>query len=162
MKKYEGQNKRPRAYRPRSPFAIVEGAGSPPFEHLSPTAVWVLLKIYSKFNGFNRNNLSVTYNEASEVISERVFTRCLWELRAFGFIEVVRPGRLERTCTIFALSDRWRQYNQPDNAATQDRLSRISEILQEIENLKREKWPEGQKSEKRQRMNALRKSLLEV
>lgn len=160
MKKYGDQRKKPRAYRPRPPMAIVEGSGTPPFDRLSPTAVWVLHKFYKKFNGFNRNNLSLTYSEASEVMSGRVFGRSLWELIGFGFIDIVRWGRLERICTIFALADRWRQYDEPDNPALEDKLNRIQETLNEIEKLKREKWPDERKQEKRERIRALRSLLL--
>jgi hypothetical protein len=162
VKKYGDRGKKSNAYRPHPPFAIVEGAGTPAFKCLSPTSVWVLLKFYEKFNGLNRNNLSFTYDEASSTISERVYNRSLWELRAFGFLDVVRQGRLERICTIFALSDRWRRFKDPDDAKSQARLLQIRETLKEIESLKREKWTDERKSEKRQHMNALRRSLLEA
>jgi len=129
-------------------MAIVEGSGTSPFDRLSPEAVWVLHRLYSKFKGFNRNNLSLTYDEVSQILGGRVYSRSLWQLIGFGFVDVERFGRLERTCTIFALSNRWRKWLDPSS-------------LKEIEDLKREKWPEGRKSEKRQRITALRKSLFE-
>jgi hypothetical protein len=139
-------------------MAIVEGSGTSPFDRLSPEAVWVLHRLYSKFKGFNRNNLSLTYDEVSQILGGRVYSRSLWQLIGFGFVDVERFGRLERTCTIFALSNRWRKWLDP---SSQPGLDQIAAILKEIEDLKREKWPEGRKSEKRQRITALRKSLFE-
>jgi len=154
----EAKNKK-QAYRPRPPFAIVEGAGTPPFKRLSPEAVWALLELYSKFNGRNRGNLSLTFREASRVISGRVFSRASWQLIGFGFTDVNRFGRLERVCTIFGLSDRWRRLCSPED---EGRLAKIEAALEEVEKLKREKWPEGRKSEKRERITALRKSVFEM
>jgi len=146
------------AYRPRPPFAIVEGAGTSPFKELDPEAVWVLLQLYSKFTGRNRSNLSLTYRETRETMSERVFGRAIWQLLGFGFIDVVRWGRLERNCTLYSLSDRWRRLNTPEAA---ERRAKIGGTLEEIERLKREKWPEGRKSEKRMRIIELQKSVFE-
>ena len=148
-----------RAYRPRPPFAIVEGAGTPPFKKLDPEAVWVLLQFYAKFTGRNRINLSLTYREARETMSERVFSRAIWQLIGFGFIDVERWGRLERNCTLYGFSDRWRRLCGPE---VEDRRTKIGATLEEIERLKREKWEEGRKSEKRQRIIALQKSVFEA
>jgi hypothetical protein len=153
----ESKNKK-HAYRPRPPFAIVEGAGTPPFKKLDPEAVWVLLQLYSKFTGRNRSNLSLTYREARETMSERVLNRAIWQLLGYGFIDVVRWGRLERNCTLYGFSDRWRRLNTPE---ADDRLAKIGAILEDIEKLKREKWPEGRESEKRMRIVELQKSLFE-
>jgi hypothetical protein len=156
----ERKNKQQRAaYRPKPPFAIIEGVSTPPFDRLSPTAVWVLVKLYSKFNGFNRANLSVPYRGVKEIMSPFILTRSIWELLAFGFIDVQRWGRLERNCSIFSISDRWRRWQAPDSEL---HLDRIAAVLAEIEKLRREKWPEGRKSEKRQRIAALRKGVFDV
>jgi len=144
------------AYRPRPPFSIVEGNGTPPFEKLSPEAVWALLQLYSKFKGHNRSNLSLTYAEARPTMCERVFSRALWQLIGFGFIDVVRWGRLERNCTLLGISDRWRRLATPGAV---DRLGEIESILEQIEKLKREKWPADRKEEKRMRIRALQKSV---
>lgn len=99
-------------YRARPPFSVVEGMGTPLFDQLSPDAVWLLCRFYSKFYGKNRSNLSVTYGEAMKAgVSNRRYARALWELLGFGFIKVVRPGRIERVCTICGLDDRWRSLN---------------------------------------------------
>ena len=147
------------AYRPKPPFAIIEGIGTPAFNRLSPTSIWTLTKLYSKFNGYNRANLSLTYREANNTMSSAIFTRSIWQLLAFGFIDVVRWGRLERNCSIFSISDRWRRWQAPDS---ETKLNKITTILSEIEHLRREKWPEGKKSEKRQRIAVLRKTIFDV
>jgi len=143
------------SYRPRPPFAIVEGAGTDVWSLLGPAAVWVLLMFYKKFNGRNRSNLSVTYREVKSFICERVFGRAIWQLIGFGFIDVKRWGRLERNCSLYGLSDRWRKLTGPTN---EDRRAKIGDRLKEIEKLKRERGG----GEKRQRIAALRKSLFEA
>jgi len=153
------QKQRHAAYRPKPPFGIIEGIGTPPFERLSPTAVWALNKFYSKFNGYNRNNLSLPYREVKKIMSPFIFNRSLWELLGFGFIDVQRFGRLERNCSIFSLSDRWRRWQTPDSGP---QLDRIAATLQEIEKLKREKWSEGKKAEKRQLVIGLQKTVFDV
>jgi hypothetical protein len=153
----EQKNKyRSTAYRPKPPFGIIEGIGTPPFNRLSPTAVWALNRFYSKFNGRNRNNLSLSYGEAKKVMSSFVFTRSIWELLGFGFMDVQRFGRLEKNCSIFSISDRWRRWQTADS---ESHLDKIASILAEIQTLKREVWSEDRKSEKRQRITALRKQV---
>jgi hypothetical protein len=150
------RKKRQCGYKPKSPFAIVEGAGTPPFNRLSPEAVWVLLKLYAKFNG---KNLSLTYRETKETMCSKVRSRATWQLLGYGFIDVVRWGRLERNCTIFALSDRWRRFCAQED---EPRLDKIEAIFNEIQILQREKCEVGGKSEKRQRIAALRKEVFDA
>lgn len=158
MERRLDKNKR-RAFRPRPPFRIVEGAGTEPFQCLSPEAVWTLLRLYAKFNGYNRADLSCTFNEVKDTMSGRVFSRALWQLIGFGFIDVRQFGRLERTCSIFSLSDRWRRLCGVEAAV---RRGEIGNRLEEIERLKRERWPSARQSEKRQRIAALRKRVFEA
>ena len=73
VKEFRDRNRGRRAYRPRPPFRIIEGWGTAPFDRLSPYSEWVLGKLYAKFNGFNRSNLSLTYGEVSAAMSGRVF-----------------------------------------------------------------------------------------
>ena len=159
MEKLREQKNKKHAYRPRPPFHIVEGAGTEPFQELHPEAVWVLHKFHEKFKGYNRANLSCTFREVSNVMSGRVFSRALWELIGFGFLDVKRFGRLERTCSIFALSDRWRRLCGLEAAA---RRAEIRALLDDIERLKRESWPKNEKVEKRDRIWALRKRIFET
>jgi hypothetical protein len=158
MDRFRDPKNKKGAYRPRPPFAIVEGAGTAPFKKLTPEAVWVLHKFYSKFTGRNRSDLSVTYRETKETISERVFSRAIWQLIGFGFVDVVRWGCLERNCTLYGFSDRWRRLQGPE---AEERRAKIGVVLEEIEKLKREKWPAEKKSEKRERIRALQKSVFE-
>jgi hypothetical protein len=156
MGNFREPNNKKGAYRPKPPFAIVEGSGTPPFKKLDPEAVWVLFQLYSKFTGRNRSNLSLTYREARETMSERVFNRAIWQLIGFGFVDVVRWGRLARNCTLYGFSDRWRRLCAPES---DNRRAKIGTTLEEIEKLKREKRSEGQKLEKRMRITALQKSV---
>jgi hypothetical protein len=159
MDKLREQKNKKHAYRPRPPFHIIEGGGSEPFQQLHPEAVWVLHEFYGKFNGFNRSNLSCTFNEVKNVMSGRVFSRALWKLIGFGFLDIKRFGRLERTCSIFALSDRWRRLCGSEAAA---RRAEIRALLEDIERLKRESWPKEKRSEKQDRIRVLKKRLFEI
>jgi hypothetical protein len=148
-----------KAYRPRPPFKIIEGVGTAPFKRLDPFAQYVLLRFYEKFNGHNRSDLSLTYGEVSPIMSSTIFSRSIWQLIGFGFLDVRRWGRLERNASLYGLSDRWRRFCEP---GSETQLDKIAAQLKEVENLKRQKWPEGKKSEKRERVAALRHSLFTV
>ena len=114
---------------------------------LSRNAVYVLDRFYAKFDGYNRDNLSLTYGEMKDKMSNRLFTPALWELMGFGFIDKIRAGRLERECSIYRLSNRWRKlYHE------QKTLDEIELLLKKVEALKREKGC----AEKRMRMTKLR------
>lgn len=139
------------AYKPRIPFQSIEGIGTEPWMSLSRNAVYVLNRFYAKFNGYNRTNLSLTYNEVKDKMSGRLFTAALWELMGFGFIDRIREGRLQRECSIFRLSDQWRKLEKNPKI-----IEEIGLLLGEVEKLKREKGS----TEKRMRINKLRKSIL--
>lgn len=124
-----------------------------PWKKLSRDAVFVLNKFYEKFNGYNRYDLSLTYDEVKSKISNRPFSNALLELLAFGFIDIKRPGRLERECSIYGLSNRWRRLDEEPKI-----LDEIEVFMKEIKNLKRK--PGGQK--KRMRINELRIKALDL
>jgi hypothetical protein len=151
--KNRNQNERKKAYQPVPPFKTVEGVGTQPFNRLSPHSVWVLLRFYAKFTGFNRNDLSLTYGQVKSAMSNLLFSRSIWELIGFGFIDVKRFGRLERNCSIFSFSNRWRSL-----ADDSKRCDAIQAILEEIEHLMRERGS----AEKRARIRILRNSLFKV
>ena len=141
------------AYKPKKPYRSVEGIGSMPWKMLSRDAVFVLNKFYEKFNGYNRYDLSLTYDEVKSKISNRPFSNALLELLAFGFIDIKRPGRLERECSIYGLSNRWRKLDKEPKI-----LDEIEALVKEIKNLKRK--PGGQK--KRVRINKLFNEILNL
>ena len=114
-------------------------------------AVFVLLKLYEKFKGFNRYDLSLTYKEINSKMSNTLFSRSIWELLGFGFIDVRRFGGLERNCTIFCLSQRWRKLNDKP-----EKLDLIQGLLSEMEKLKRQPGS----AKKRMKINELRKKVL--
>lgn len=129
----KNQAERKKAYQPRQPFRTVEGMEGAAWEKLSRNAVFVLMEFYRKFNGYNRYNLSLTYREVKNKISSRLFSRAVWQLIGFGFLDVRRFGRLERNCSIFGLSNRWRELRDDPG-----KLHEIEKLLKRIESLKRE------------------------
>ena len=141
-----------RAHKPRPPFRAVEGIGSNAWDRLSRNGVFVLIKFYRKFNGFNRYDLSLTYVEVRKKMTNRPFSDAVLELISFGFIDLRRPGRLERQCSIYSLSDRWRRLSKDPK-----RLDQIEALLRKIILLRREKG--GIK--KRVQINKLRKQILQ-
>lgn len=141
------------AYKPKKPFKTIEGVGTKPWMRLSRNAVYVLDRLYAKFNGYNRDDLSLTYKEMKEKMSNRLFTTALWELMGFGFIDRVRKGRLERECSIYRLSNRWRKLKNESKT-----LDEIELLLDKVEKLMRE---EGG-IEKRMRINKFRNRILRL
>ena len=131
--KHKHKNGRKKVYQPKRPFRTVEGVGTPPWEKLDWAAVGVLMKFYDKFNGYNRYNLSLTYREVKNKRSSLLFTRYIWQLIGFGFLDVRMFGRLERYCSLYGLSNRWRSLNDEPK-----KLDKIEKLLKEIEQLKRE------------------------
>lgn len=142
-----------RAYHPTAPFSSVEGIGTEPFRRLSPPAIWVLLRFYEKFNGFNRADLSLTYREVKGTMSSLLFSRSIWELVGFGFLDIRRFGRLQKNCSIYSLSNRWRSF-----MANPQKCDQILNILNELERIQRERGSQ----EKRQRVWMLRNKLFKV
>lgn len=107
---------------------------------LTPYAVFVLVEFYRKFNGYNRNNLSLTRSDVKGKISSATLSKKIWELIYFGFIDVIRMGRLERNCTIYALSNRWKTISQDER-----RLDQIQKLVKRLERIKRIKCSDAQK-----------------
>ncbi len=142
-----------RAYRPKLPFKTVEGVGTLAWAKLDRGAVWVLMEFYGKFNGYNRYDLSLTYKEVKNKISSLLFTRCLWQCIGFGFLDVRRFGCLERNCSLFGLSSRWRKLN--DDPKT---LEKIEKNLKEVDRLLQQPGS----LEKRMKIYRLRNSVLNL
>jgi len=141
------------AYKPKRPFSSVEGVGSEAWNRLDFGAVGLLMKFLEKFNGYNRANLSVTYREVKNKVSSLVFTRWIWQLIGYGFLDVKRQGRLERHCSLYGLSDRWRSLS-----AQPKKLDEIGKLLDAIEKLKRERKRPGKLDE----MRALRYQIVHM
>lgn len=147
------QNERKKAYQPKLPFRTVEGIGSPPWEKLDMGAIGVLMKFYGKFNGYNRYDLSLTYREVKHKLSSLLFTRFIWQLIGFGFLDRRRTGRLMRNCSLYGISNRWRKLCEEP-----EKLDKIEKLLNEIEDLKRQPGS----SEKRMRIYKLRYKVLNL
>lgn len=144
-----------KAYQPTPPFKSVEGVDSMAWEMLSPYAVWVLMGFYKKFDGFNRNCLKLSYSEVSNKISNNTFNKAIWELKSFGFIDVVRSGRLERNNTLYALTNRWKGKSKKPA-----KLNRISNLLKRAEKVKRISTPNYSNEEKKTEFRLRRKTLV--
>jgi len=141
------------AYKPKLPFRTVEGIESDAWKRLDYGAIGLLMEFYRKFNGRNRANLSVTYREVKHKMSSLIFTRWIWQLIGFGFLDVKRWGRLQRKCSIYGLSDRWRRLSEEPQ-----KLDEIENLLREIDQLKRERGS----SDKRERIWAVRLRVLRM
>ena len=129
----KNQYEKRKAYKPKQPFCAVEGVGSPAWRKLHMRSVGIFMEFHSKFNGYNRYNLSLTYREVMNKMSSLLFTRSIWELIGFGFLDLKRTGRLERYCSLYGISDRWKRLsNDPE------KLCVIEELLNEIEQMKRQ------------------------
>jgi hypothetical protein len=151
--KSQNQSGQTKAYRPKPPYSSVEGNGTPPFAKLDRGAVWVLMRLYAKFNGRNRYNLSLTYKEVKHEMSSRIFTRSIWQCIGYGFVDPVRFGRLEKNCSLYGLSNRWRKlWHEPE------KLENIGSLLREIERLKKQKGS----VQKRMKIKELRHKILKL
>lgn len=141
------------AYKPKKPFKSIEGIGSKSWEMLSRNAVFVLVKFYEKFKGYNRYDLSLTYGEVRHKMTNRPFADALLELISFGFLDKKRSGRLERQCSIYGLSSRWSRLDQQPI-----KLDEIKLLVDKIKILRREKGS----VEKRMEINKLYKKILKL
>jgi hypothetical protein len=141
------------AYKPRKPFKAVEGMGEAPWMKLSRYAAYTLDRFYVKFTGYNRNDLRLSYSEMKTEMSNRLFNHSLLELRAFGFIEIVKTGRLERQSTVYKLSNHWRKLRDKPKI-----LDEIEQILNKIRTVKRN----PSSFEKRSDVNALTNKLMRL
>jgi hypothetical protein len=96
-------------------------------------AAGLLMEFYSKFDGFNRSNLSVTYRDVKAKIFSLLFTRWIWQLIGYGFLEVKQWGKLERKCSIYGFTDRWRTPSEHPG-----KLEKIESMLKETNLLKKQ------------------------
>ncbi len=135
-KRYRSNDRSKKAYKPKIPYRSVEGIESLAWDMLSPYAVWLIMELYRKFNGYNRSDLRLSYAETNDKISTGTFSKYIWELIGYGFIDVARWGTLERNNSIYALSDRWRKFG--DN---EKKLNKIKRLLSHLDKVKRTKTP---------------------
>ncbi|MBA7616880.1 hypothetical protein ES703_24182 [subsurface metagenome] len=124
---------------PRPPFKCVEGIGSKAMRKLTGSDILVLTMLYEKFNGMNRDNISLPFHEIKERISKMTFFKSIQRLVAFGFIRIVRSGRIGKgqRCSIYGLSDLWRKFERKPVE-----LERIEGALKKIDSLKNSKTQE--------------------
>jgi hypothetical protein len=86
-------------------------------------------------------------------MSSLIFTRYLWQLIGYGFLDIRRTGRLMRNCSLFGISNRWRKLNEEP-----EKLNEIEKLLNQVELLKHQ--PGNQK--KRMKMAKLRNRILKL
>ena len=93
-------------------FYMLEGKmlSSDAWHKLDPYAIAVFNHIAIKFKGNNKNDLSLTYAEASWLMGSHRFKKSIDMLVEFGFIDIVRSGGVWKRCNIYALSERWRLF----------------------------------------------------
>jgi len=141
------------AYKPRPPFSTVEGVESEAWERLSREGVFVLMRFYRKFDGYNRYDLSLTYKEIKDKMACSLFSKAIWENIGYGFLDVRRFGRLERNCSLYGLSNRWRNLSK-----VPEKLDKIGTLLAQVEHLKRQSGSQ----EKRMKIYKLRHKILSI
>lgn len=109
---------------------------SPAWRSLSGPAVKVWLELRSRFNGRNNGELSLSFNEAADLLrlSKSTIHRAFEELEAKGFIRKVKQGQwYGRTASEYAVTDRsfrgapasndWKRWQSPNRPKTESRYS---------------------------------------
>lgn len=66
------------------------------------------LRIKRKYNPNNGDNVSVSYREMTDEMTQKTFGKAIKELIEVGFIEVVQKGGLFRRRNFYMLSYRWK------------------------------------------------------
>ena len=100
------------------------------WEDLSVYARALYMEFKRKYNGVNEDDISFTYEEGKKIMSKNTFIKALDELIEHGFIYIIRPGGLNKQCTIYGFSNEWQYYGT--NAFKVDK--RIKGINPNIEN----------------------------
>lgn len=83
---------------------------SPAWQCLSGNSIKVYIQLMRKHNGNNDDDLSLTFKEMKDRLSPATFSKCITDLVEHGFIDVIRPGGLQKQCNIFGRSERWKSY----------------------------------------------------
>jgi hypothetical protein len=154
-KMYRANNRQKNAYRPRPPFRSVEGIKSLAWDKLSPHAVWVLMEFYRKFDGYNRSNLTLSYSEVKIKMANGTFNKSIWELIGYGFIDVIRFGRLERNNSLYALTNRWKSLNEDSR-----RIKKVEKLLSHLERVKRINTPKNLSEEQTSEFRIKRRQMI--
>ena len=141
------------AYTFEKPFKAMEGVGGEVFNHLSRNAVFVFVRFYIEFDGSNRFDLSLPYSKVKEKMYNNMFADAIFETVAYGFIDIIRQGGIERKPTIYGLSSRWRRLEK-----NPEKLDQVDRLLSELWRLKKEKGS----VEKRMKIRVLKKEILKL
>ena len=71
------------------------------------------LHIAAEQNGRNHDALKMPYSQAAKLMTRNTFSKALQDLKAHGFITVMRQGGLLNNPTEFALDQSWKSWT-PD------------------------------------------------
>ena len=77
---------------------------------VSTNGLWAYIRIRQKYNGYNKNNLSLVHREIKYKIksSATYYNVIIPELIRLGLIEIVKKGGLHKQPNIYGLSDDWK------------------------------------------------------
>lgn len=80
------------------------------WKELSVHSIALYIHMKAKFNYDNENNISFTYAEGQQLMTEQTFSKSLDQLNDLGFIKVIKSGWTTRTPSIYGFSDQWKYY----------------------------------------------------
>ncbi|WP_339820502.1 hypothetical protein MKZ15_05650 [Paenibacillus sp. FSL R7-0216] len=80
------------------------------WKELSVHSIALYIHMKAKFNYDNEYNISFTYAEGEQLMTEQTFSKSLDQLNDLGFIKVIKSGWTTRTATIYGFSDQWKYY----------------------------------------------------
>jgi hypothetical protein len=70
----------------------------------------VYQEMKAKYTGSNENDISFTYKEATEIMNDRTFTKCIDQLIECGFIKLIQQNWTKREPNIYGFSEQWKLY----------------------------------------------------
>lgn len=80
------------------------------WQELSAYAIQAYLLLKIKYIGTNHDDLSLTYKEGMQYMTQRRFTDAIDELIEHGLIVIEKHRQNTRECNVYGLSDMWQNY----------------------------------------------------
>ncbi len=80
------------------------------WKKLTAHSKMVYQEMKAKYTGSNENNISFTYKEATEIMNERTFTKCIDQLIECGFIKLIEQNWATRKSNIYGFNDQWKLF----------------------------------------------------
>lgn len=121
---------------------------SPAFRALTPNAVWLFLQVLRKkrvpqmdhilnIPAGQKEAISIPYSTFAHKMGSRRLRKSIRELVACGFLDLIHQGGLERNCSQYTLSFRWKSMDEGE-------VKNAIEEMQEHEKQKKSKsWKDG-------------------